>query len=68
MEKIKLLQSELTNVKKDVKNLDHKVNEILTLLNASSKEKLKMASTVKASNTTKEASLNSSAAKTQPSN
>ena len=62
------LQSELTNVKKDIKDLDNKVNEILTLLKSSSKETTVNGSTVKASKTTKEASLNGSAAKTQPSN
>ena len=62
------LQNELTNVKKDIKDLDNKVNEILTLLKASSKEATVNGSTVKPSKTTKEASLNGSAAKTQPSN
>ena len=69
MEKIKLdLQNELTNVKKDIKDLDNKLNQILTLLKSPSKEATGNGSTAKASKTTKEASLNGSAAKTQPSN
>ena len=35
------LQKELTNVKKDVKNLDKKLNEILTILNSQNVEKAK---------------------------
>ena len=62
------LQSELTNVKKDIKDLDNKLNQILTLLKSSSKETTVNGSTVKAAKTTKEAGLNGSAAKTQPSN
>ena len=62
------LQNELTNVKKDIKDLDNKLNQILTLLKSPSKEATGNASTAKASKTTKEASLNGSATKTQPSN
>jgi polyhydroxyalkanoic acid synthase PhaR subunit len=39
------LQKELTNVKKDVKNLDQKLNEILTILNSQNVEKAKNTST-----------------------
>ena len=39
------LQKELTNVKKDVKNLDQKLNEILTILNSRNVEKAKATST-----------------------
>ena len=39
------LQKELTNVKKDVKNLDQKLNEILTILNSQNVEKAKATST-----------------------
>ena len=39
------LQKELTNVKKDVKNLDQKLNEILTILNSQNVEKAKTTST-----------------------
>ena len=39
------LQKELTNVKKDVKNLDQKLNEILTILNSQKVEKAKTTST-----------------------
>ena len=39
------LQKELTNVKKDVKNLDQKLNEILTILNSQNVEKTKTTST-----------------------
>lgn len=39
------LQKELTNVKKDVKNLDQKLNEILTILNSQNVEKIKTTST-----------------------
>lgn len=41
------LQKELTNVKKDVKNLDQKLNEILTILNSQNVEKAKATSTTK---------------------
>lgn len=39
------LQRELTNVKKDVKSLDQKLNEILTILNSQNVEKPKTTST-----------------------
>ena len=39
------LQKELTNVKKDVKNLDQKLNEILAILNSQNVEKAKTTST-----------------------
>ena len=39
------LQKELTNVKKDVKNLDQKLNEILAILNSQNVEKAKATST-----------------------
>jgi len=39
------LQKELTNVKKDVKSLDQKLNEILTILNSQNVEKAKATST-----------------------
>ncbi len=39
------LQKELTNVKKDVKNLDQKLNEILSILNSQNVGKTKTAST-----------------------
>lgn len=39
------LQKELTDVKKDVKNLDQKLNEILTILNSQKVEKAKTTST-----------------------
>jgi polyhydroxyalkanoic acid synthase PhaR subunit len=39
------LQKELTNVKKDVKNLDQKLNEILSILNSQNVEKTKTTST-----------------------
>ena len=39
------LQRELTNVKKDLKSLDQKLNEILTILNSQNVEKTKTAST-----------------------
>ena len=39
------LQKELTDVKKDVKNLDQKLNEILTILNSQNVEKAKATST-----------------------
>lgn len=62
------LQNELTNVKKDIKDLDNKLTQILTLLKSPSKETTGNGSTAKASKTTKEASVNSSTAKTQSSN
>ena len=39
------LQKELTNVKKDVKNLDQNLNEILSILNSRNVEKTKTTST-----------------------
>src|SRR4051794_41152231 len=62
------LQNELTNVKKDIKDLDNKLNQILTLLKSSPKETTGNGSAAKAPKTSKETSLNGSAAKTQPSN
>jgi polyhydroxyalkanoic acid synthase PhaR subunit len=63
------LQSELTNVKKDIKSLDTKLNQVLTLLNSSTKEATKEvnvnSSTTKA---TKDVKLNGSSEKAQPSN
>ena len=53
------LQNELTNVKKDIKDLDEKLNQILTLLKSSSKE----TATAKTTKSTKEASSSGSAAK-----
>ncbi len=63
------LQSELNNVKKDIKNLDTKLNQVLTLLNSSTKEATKEAN-VNSSTTkvTKDAKLNGSSGKAQPSN
>jgi polyhydroxyalkanoic acid synthase PhaR subunit len=45
------LQRELTNVKKDVKSLDQKLNEILTILNSQNLEKKKTTSTATTAST-----------------
>ena len=62
------LQNELTNVKKDIKDLDTKLNQILTLLKSSSKETSVNGSSTKTAKASKEANVNSSAAKSQTSN
>ena len=56
------LQKELTNVKKDVKSLDQKLNEILTILNSQNVEK------AKATSTTTSAQAKTTAASTQAKN